>query len=111
MAEILRVLTPEQISQLGRDYLVSKNSGISNFNDGGVAQSLLEAVGLIESTTGADYLQALRRSIPVALYDGLKFTKKGATRSNGFVRFYRLPQFTIRTFFPIFPLSDFCCCA
>lgn len=96
MAEILRVLTPEQISQLGRDYIVGKNSGITNFNDGGVTQSILEAIGLIESTTGADYLQALRKSIPVALYDGLKFTKKGATRSNGFVRFYRLPQFTIR---------------
>lgn len=96
MADILRVLTPEQISQLGRDYLVSKDSGITNFNDGSSVQSILEAVGLIESTTGADYLQGLRKSIPVALYDGLKFTKKGATYSNGFVRFWRLPQFTIR---------------
>jgi hypothetical protein len=95
MAEILRVLTPEQIAKLGRDYIVSKNSQITNFNDGSAIQSILEAIGLIESTTGASYLEALKKAIPVALYDGLKFNRKGATNANGFVRIYRIPKFTL----------------
>lgn len=95
MAEILKIFTPEQLTNLMRDKIIADDVGLTNFNIGSRNLSLLEAVGLVESMTGFDYLDGLRKSIPIALYDGLKFTRKGATISTGFLRFYRLPEFTI----------------
>lgn len=95
MAEILKVLTPEQIVELAQNYIISKNVGITNFNDAGRVQTILEAVALIESTTGFDYLDGLRKAIPISLYDGIKFTRKGALTANGYIKYFRLPLFTL----------------
>jgi len=95
MAEILKVFTPEQLYTLLKAKIIADNVGITDFNEGSVIRSMLEAIALIESTTGFDYLEALRNAIPVALYDGLGFTRKGATRATGYLRFFRLPEFTI----------------
>lgn len=93
---ILRVFTPEQLAELGRNKILSDNVGLTNFNVGSRNLTLLEAFGAISSMLGLDFIEGLRRSIPVMLYDGLNFKKKGATRATGFFRYTRLPAISIR---------------
>lgn len=95
MSTILRNFTPEQNYELMRNKVIADNVGLTNFNEGSDARSILEAVGIIASTLGFDFLEGLRQSIPVALFDGLNFNKNPATGSTGFLRFYRLPIFYI----------------
>lgn len=96
MTAILKVFTAEQYTTLYRDYVIAQNVGLTNWNVGSVNLAQAEAVGLVASTLGADMLESIRRVAPVALYDGLNFTRKGAIRASGFIRAYRLPQFTIQ---------------
>lgn len=95
MSDILKVFTAEQLYEMMRNKIVSDNVGLTNFNEGSRIRSILEAVALIESTTGFDYLNALRNAIRVSFYEGFGFKKKPATKSNGYIRFYRLPIMTI----------------
>jgi len=95
MTAILKVFTAEQYTTLFRDYVIAQNVGLTNWNVGSVNLAQAEAVGLVASTLGADMLEAIRRVAPVALYDGLNFTRKGALRATGTIRAYRLPQFTL----------------
>lgn len=93
---ILKNYTPEQYYELARNKIIADGVGLTNFNEGSNVRALLEAVGLIASQLGFDYLEGIRRSIPIALYTGLGFEKKAAQPSSGFLRFYRLPVFYIR---------------
>jgi len=43
-----------------------------------------------------DNSNAIRKAIPISLYEGLGFTKKSAVASNGYLRFYRVPEFYIK---------------
>ncbi len=95
MSKILDIYTPDQYFKLMRDKLIADGVGLSNFNKGARVRSILEAFAIVASTIGFDYLQGLRNSIPVALYDGFGFKKKGATFSNGYLRFIRKPSITI----------------
>ena len=96
MSEILKVFTPEQLYELIKNKIISDKVGFTNFNEGSRIRSILEAVAELEATTGLDYIEALRQSIPIALYDGFGFTKKGEVSSNGYFRLYRIPSFTIK---------------
>jgi uncharacterized phage protein gp47/JayE len=96
MAEILKVHTPEQLVELAKNKIIADEVGLTDFNEGSATRSILEAVFRVESMTGFDYLEALRRSIPIALYDGFNFKKKGASFSSGHLRFYRIPTCTVR---------------
>ena len=93
MPDILTIFTPEQLFTLMKNKILADDVGFTDFNVGSSIRTLLEAIALIESTTGFDYLEGLRNSIPIALYDGLGFTKKSATRGTGFLRFFRIPEF------------------
>lgn len=95
MASILKNFTPEQLYELMKNKVISDNVGLTNFNQGSDIRSILEAVGLATSTVGFDFLEAIRQSIPIALYDGLNYTRKSASIATGFLRFYRLPIFYI----------------
>lgn len=95
MSTILGNPTPEQHYELARNKVIADNVGLTNFNAGSDIRSILEACSIIASILGFDFLEAIRQAIPIALYDGLTFTKKGASISNGYLRFYRLPVFTI----------------
>lgn len=95
MAEILKVFTPEQIYNMMRDYLIAQGIGLTNFNEGSRTRSLLEAFAIITSVTGFDYSDGLRRSIPVAMYDGFGFKKKSSDYAYGYFRFYRRPKMTV----------------
>lgn len=95
MAEILKVFTAEQLYELLKNKIVADNVGLTNFNEGSRIRSLLEAVAILESSTGFDYLDTLRKSIRVALYDGFGFARKSATYATGYIRYYRLPIFTM----------------
>ena len=91
MAEILKVYTAEQLYELLKNKIIADNVGLTNFNTGSRIRTLLEAVCLLESATGFDYLDALRKSIRVALYEGFGFSRKPATYATGYLRFYRIP--------------------
>lgn len=95
MAEILKAYTPQQLYELQRDKLIADNVGLTNFNEGSRTRSILEAVALIVSSTQFDFLEGLRQSIPIALFDGLDFARKSASNSSGFIRLFRLPLFFI----------------
>lgn len=95
MSEILNVYTPEQLAKFMRDKILADNVGLTNFNEGSNIQSELEAVSLIVSSQGYDYLEALRLAIPLALRTGLGFTAKGAQSASGFFRLFRLPIFYV----------------
>ena len=96
MSEIIKVYTAEQLYELMKNKIISDNVGLTNFNEGSRIRSILEAVALVESATGFDYLDALRKSIRIALYDGFGFSRKPATYATGYLRFYRMPALTIR---------------
>lgn len=93
MAEILKAYTPQQLYELQRDKVIADNVGLTNFNEGSRVRSILEAVALIASSTQFDFLEGLRQSIPIALFDGLEFSRKSASNSSGFIRLFRLPLF------------------
>jgi len=95
MSEILKIFSAEQQYNIMRDKIIADNVGLTNFNVGSRIRSILEAVALLESTTGLDYLEGLRRAIPVALYDGFGFKKKAAMASYGYLKAVRKPAFTL----------------
>lgn len=95
MSNILKVFTPEQLYDMMEKKIIADNVGLVNFNEGSRIRAILEAVAKIEATTGLDYIEALRQSIPIALYDGFGFKKKDGVASSGYFRFYRIPSFTI----------------
>ncbi len=95
MSTILKNFTPEQLYNLMRNKVIADNVGLTNFNPGSNTRSILEAVALVASAQGFDFLEATRQAIPISLYDGLGFRRKAATVSSGFLRFYRKPVFYI----------------
>ena len=64
MSTILKNFTPEQNYTLMRDKVIADNVGLTNFNEGSNTRAILEAVGLIASTIGFDYLEAIRQAAP-----------------------------------------------
>jgi uncharacterized phage protein gp47/JayE len=95
MSDILKVFTAEQLYEMMKNKILADNVGITNFNEGSRIRSILEAVALIESITGYDYLNSLRDAIRISFYEGFGFSKKPGTKSKGYIRFYRLPIMTI----------------
>jgi uncharacterized phage protein gp47/JayE len=95
MSDILKVFTAEQLYEMMKNKILADNVGITNFNEGSRIRSILEAVALIESITGYDYLNSLRDAIKISFYEGFGFSKKPGTKAKGYIRFYRLPIMTI----------------
>lgn len=93
--EILKVFTAEQMIELCRGKIISDDTGLTNWNEGSRIRSMVEAFALIESSTGFDYVNALRKSIPVMMYEGFGFKRKGAEASYGYINFYRLPKIVL----------------
>lgn len=96
MSDILKVYTGKQYAKMMRDKAIADETGLSDFNEGSSVQSEFEAIGAIVSTAQMDTKEAIRKAIPVAFYEGLKFKKKDATVSQGYFRFFRLPEFIFR---------------
>jgi uncharacterized phage protein gp47/JayE len=95
MADILNIFTADQLYTLYRTYLLSKNVGLVDFNQGSKTRALIESNSEIISAISMDFKEAIYKSIPVALYDGFGFEKKGAVAAIGAFRLYRKPAFTI----------------
>lgn len=96
MSNIIKTFTKEQHYDLQKNYLISQNVGLTNYNTGSDTRAILEAVADIAAFLGLDFLEGLRRAIPIALYTPLGFNRKPATSSSGDLRFYRLPVFHVR---------------
>lgn len=95
MSQISKNFTPEQNSALMQNQVIAANVGLTNFNPGSDTKAILDAVSTIVSIFGSDQIEAIRKAIPVSFYEGLKFYKKSASVSTGFLRFFRLPIFYI----------------
>ena len=95
MPTIYKAFTAEQIYEAMRNYLVAKDVWLSDFNEGSRVRALCEAIANRESTTQFEFLNAMRKAIPVAFYDAFEFERKPAVGSSGFIRFYRRPSLVI----------------
>lgn len=89
MAEIFTVKTFDQLHQSQKRYLVGKSSNLTNFNDGGRTNTIIEAVGLVNAETQEDFFRALKKAIPTAVFNGWEFNKKSGTKSVGKIVFSR----------------------
>jgi hypothetical protein len=89
MAEIYVVKTFDQIYTAQKNFLIGKNSTLTNFNDGGRNNTIIEATSLVVSETQEDFFQALKAAIPAAVYNGWGFTKKAGSKSSGKLLFSR----------------------
>lgn len=95
MGNIVQLYTAEQLYNLYRNKMLSDDVGLTDFNEGSSIRTLLESNSEIISTIGFDFKQGLYNSIPVALYEGFGFERKGETESTGSLRLYRKPLFFI----------------
>lgn len=96
MADILKIYTAEQLYDLYRLYILSKNIGLTDFNEGSKIRTLLESNSEIIASIAMDFKEALSKAIPIALYEGFGFSQKGATNAIGYIRAYRKPAFWIK---------------
>jgi len=95
MADIIKIYTAEQLYAIYRNYLLSKNVGLTDFNSGSKIRSLIESNSEVISSISMDFKESIYKSIPVALYEGFRFQKTAAIKSTGFIRPYRKPAFFI----------------
>lgn len=95
MAKITKIYTKDQFYQIYQLYLLSKPNAPTDFNEGSKVSAILEALAAIISSTGMDFKEAIVKAIPVALYEGLGFSRLAATYAIGFLRLYRKPIFTL----------------
>lgn len=96
MADILKVYTAEQLYEMYRLYILAKNAGITDFNEGSKIRALLESNSEIVSSISMDFKEGLMKALPIALYIGFGFKQKGATSAIGFIRPYRKPAIWIK---------------
>jgi uncharacterized phage protein gp47/JayE len=96
MADIYKVYTAEQLYDMYRLYLLSKNVGITDFNEGSKVRALIESNSEIVSSISMDYKEALMKAIPIALYEGFGFNKLAAVSAIGYIRPLRDPAFWIK---------------
>ena len=59
MTAILSNYTPDQHYDLARNKVIADNVGLTNFNEGSNTRAILEAVGIIASAIGFDFLDCL----------------------------------------------------
>jgi uncharacterized phage protein gp47/JayE len=80
---------------MARDLVLSKQVGITDFNDGGKTKAILQMCADLMSTISMDFKEGMYKAIPVAMYDGFGFAKKEAVSAYGYIRPCRLPAMTI----------------
>jgi len=95
LADILKIFTEEQLVELYRNYIISK-SDITDFNEGGVVNSIIEANSNIISQISMDFKIAIFKAIPIALYEGFGFSQLSATTATGSLNPRRKPTIILR---------------
>ena len=95
MADILKIYTKEQLYVMYRSYILAKDVGLTDFNEGSRIRTLLESDSEIISSVSMDFKEALYKAIPIALYQGFGFSKLGAVKATGSLRIYREPLFYV----------------
>jgi len=96
MANILEIYTAEQLYNMYRLKILADATGLTDFNAGSKIRSLLESNSEIVASISMDFKEALYRAIPIALYQGMGFTKKTAQAASGYIRPFRKPAFTLK---------------
>ena len=91
MSDILKIYTAEQLYEMYRQSILSKDAGITDFNEGSKVRALLESNSEIISSISMDFKNGLMKALPIALYIGFGFAQKAETSSIGFLRPYRKP--------------------
>ena len=93
MAKIITIYTQEQLYTMYKNKLLADNTGLTDFNEGSKVRSLIESSSDIVASISMDFKEALYNAIPIALYQGFGFPRKGAVSSTGYLRPYRKPAF------------------
>jgi hypothetical protein len=101
MSVIYTVKTFDQIYTAQKKYLIGKSSTLTNFNDGGRTNTIIEATSLVVAETQEDFFQALKKAIPAAVYNGWGFTKKSGSQASGKLQFSRSTNATEQYVIPI----------
>jgi hypothetical protein len=96
MADILKIYTAEQLYDMYRLYLISKGVGITDFNEGGKVNTLIESNSDVISSISMDFKEGIIKAIPISLYEGFGFSRLDAEKATGFIRPYRRPVFWIK---------------
>jgi uncharacterized phage protein gp47/JayE len=96
MAEILKIYTAEQLYEMYRQLILSKNAGITDFNEGSKIRALLESNSEIVSSISMDFKNGLMKALPIAFYNGFGFAQKAETKAIGYIRPYRKPALWIK---------------
>lgn len=96
MADILKIYSSEQLYNIYRDYLISKGVGLTDFNEGGKVNTLIEMISDVVSSISMDFKEGTIKAIPISLYEGFGFSRAAAVQATGFLRPYRKPLFWVR---------------
>lgn len=87
--EIYRVKTFDQIYDAMKRWLIGESSDLNNFNKGSRLSVLLEAIAMVNSQTQNDFYQALKKAIPISIYNGFDFPRLAGNAASGQLQFYR----------------------
>ncbi len=106
MSEI--IYTPKNFMQIYRameSYIIASNTGLSNFNIGSRIRVILEAIALVSGQTNYEFYDGLLSAIPISLYEGLQFRRKGASVSSGYISAGTKDEQAQDTLFPLISIN------
>jgi hypothetical protein len=90
MAEFFyTVKTIETMYEQMKQYMIGNGSSLTNFNEGSRTRNILEAVALVSHDSQFDFFQAVRKIIPVAVFNGFEFPKLEGNRASGSIHYGR----------------------
>jgi len=96
MSDILKIYTEEQLYEMYRKIILAAGVGLTDFNDGSKIKVLLQSNSDIVSSVSMDFKEGIYNAIPIALYEGMGFTKKAAAQATGYLKLYRKPVMTLQ---------------
>lgn len=96
MSEILKIYTEDQLYEMYRKIILAAGVGLTDFNDGSKIKVLLQSNSDIVSSVSMDFKEGIYNAIPIALYEGMGFSKKAAAQATGYLTLYRKPVMTLQ---------------
>jgi len=89
MALIYKVKSIEALYEQMKKFMIGKGSSITNFNVGSRIRTLLESVSTVLHKSQFDFSKAIKTAIPLAVFNGFEFERKGGIAATGKINFYR----------------------
>lgn len=90
MALIYKVKTIETLYNSMKNYLIGLGSVLTNFNVGSRNRTLLESISINEHQTQFDFNEAIKKAIPISVYQGFDFSRNAGVKASGNLNFTRI---------------------